>query len=88
MQSELESLRSENDVLKRERELMEFENERLRKALDKAHAEREFHMVKKGELKTLLDSAGALLVNGVRKYHDGGAELTAAEPLKLEGAST
>lgn len=70
LETELESLRSENHVLKQERGLLEFETDQLRKALTKSNAERDHHMVKKGELKALLDSAGALLVNGVRKYHD------------------
>lgn len=70
LETELESLRSENHVLKQERGLLEFETDQLRKALAKSNSERDHHMVKKGELKALLDSAGALLVNGVRKYHD------------------
>jgi regulator of replication initiation timing len=71
MQSELESLRAENHVLKQTHNLLDFENDQLRKALAKSNAERDHHMVKKGELKALLDSAGSLLVSGVRKYHDG-----------------
>lgn len=70
MESELESLRSENSIYKQERKMLEFEAEQLRNALSRVTAERDHHMVKRGELKVLLDSAGALLVNGVRKYHD------------------
>lgn len=70
MQSELESLRADNHVLKRQNEMLEFEKDQLTKALTKAQAERDHHMVKKGELKALLDGAGNFLVSGLRKYHD------------------
>lgn len=82
MQSELESLRSENHILKRELEVTQFENDQLRKALDKAQGERDHHMTKKGELKALLDAAGNLLVNGVRKYHE--ATLQEVDLLQLD----
>ncbi len=70
MQSELESLRADNHVLKRQNEMLEFEKDQLGKALAKAQTERDHHMVKKGELKALLDGAGNFLVSGIRKYHD------------------
>ena len=61
----------------------------LRKALAKATAERDHHMNKRGELKTLLDSAGSMLVNGVRKYHDGiiADQEQAPDPLFLNKAA-
>lgn len=81
MQSELESLRQENHLLKQHNALLEFENDQLRKANQKATSERDHHMTKKGELKALLDSAGSLLVSGVKKYHDG---IIAEQEVKLE----
>ena len=89
MQSELESLRSENHILKQTHNLLDFENDQLRKALAKATAERDHHMNKRGELKTLLDSAGSMLVSGVRKYHDGiiADQEQAPEPLFLNKAA-
>lgn len=79
MQSELESLRSDNHVLKRQNDMLEFECDQLRKALAKAQEERDHHMVKKGELKALLDGAGSFLVNGIKKYHEGIAHEQSAE---------
>jgi len=70
METELISLRQENNVLKRQLDMSEFELDQAKKALAKSSAERDHHMSKKGELKALLDAAGTLLVNGVRKYHD------------------
>lgn len=80
MQSELESLRSENHVLKRANEMLEFEKDQLAKALEKAKTERDHHMVKKAELKALLDGAGNFLVSGIRKFHDETVESEAASP--------
>jgi predicted RNase H-like nuclease (RuvC/YqgF family) len=68
--SEVESLRAENHVLKRANEMLEFEKDQLTKALGQARTERDHHMIKKGELKALLDGAGNFLVSGIRKYHD------------------
>jgi hypothetical protein len=80
MESELESRRSENNLLKQAMNLLEFENEQLRRALAKTTFERDHHMIKKGELKTLLDSAGTLLVNGVKKFHEDQNEASRREP--------
>jgi hypothetical protein len=70
METELVSLRNENNVLKRQLDMSEFELDQAKKALNKASGERDHHMNKRGELKALLDAAGTLLVHGVRKYHD------------------
>jgi hypothetical protein len=70
METELVSLRNENHLLKQQLAMSEFECDQAKKALSKASTERDHHMNKKGELKSLLDAAGTLLINGVRKYHD------------------
>jgi regulator of replication initiation timing len=83
MQSEVESLRADNNVLKRANEMLQFENDQLSKALDKAKTERDHHMVKRGELKALLDGAGNFLVAGIRKYHDAIVQEQAVQELPI-----
>lgn len=73
--SELESLRCTNETLKNSNSILEFENTQLHKALDKALSERDHHMTKKAELKTLLDQTGAQLVSGIQKFHEPNPEL-------------
>jgi regulator of replication initiation timing len=68
--SELESLRATTETLKHTNAILEFENSQLRGALEKAQGERDHHMVKKAELKTLLDQCGASLVAGIQKFHE------------------
>lgn len=75
--SELESLRCTNETLKNANSILEFENTQLHKALDKALSERDHHMLKKAELKTLLDQTGAQLVSGIKKFHEPNPELEA-----------
>ena len=70
MQTELESLRATTETLKHTNAILDFENSQLRGALEKAQAERDHHMVKKAELKTLLDQTGASLVAGIQKFHE------------------
>lgn len=68
--SELESLRVTTETLKHSNAILEFENQQLRGALEKTAGERDHHMVKKAELKTLLDQCGASLVAGIAKFHE------------------
>lgn len=70
LMSELESLRSGTETLKHTAAILEFENQQLRGALEKVKAERDHHMTKKAELKTLLDQCGASLVSGIAKFHE------------------
>lgn len=70
LQSELESLRATTETLKHSNAILEFENQQLRGALERTQAERDHHMVKKAELKVLLDNTGANLVAGIQKYHE------------------
>jgi hypothetical protein len=85
METELISLRQENNVLKRQLDMSEFELDQAKKALAKAAFERDHHMNKRGELKALLDAAGTLLVHGVRKYHDTiDEEAKPEEPAQIE----
>jgi len=70
LESELESLRATTETLKHHNAILEFENSQLRGALEKAQGERDHHMVKKAELKTLLDQCGASLVAGIQKFHE------------------
>lgn len=70
LQSELESLRATTETMRHQNAILEFENSQLRGALEKAQKERDHHMVKKAELKTLLDHTGANLVAGIQKFHE------------------
>lgn len=75
MESELESLRSENHVLKNNKAIIEFENESLRRALAKTQADRDNFMRRAEAIKSLLDQTGASLVSGINKYHESEREL-------------
>jgi len=70
LQSELESLRASTETLKHQNAILDFENSQLRGALEKSQKERDHHMVKKAELKTLLDQTGSQLVAGIQKFHE------------------
>jgi regulator of replication initiation timing len=75
LESELQSLRSENEVLKHNKAIIEFENESLRRALAKAQADRDNFMRRAEAIKSLLDQTGANLVAGINKYHESEREL-------------
>lgn len=70
LMSEVESLRASAETFKHSNAILEFENSQLRGALEKVQSERDHHMVKKAELKTLLDQCGASLVSGIAKFHE------------------
>jgi len=70
LQSELESLRATTETLKHSNAILEFENQQLRGALEKAQGERDYHMIKKSELKVILDNTGSQLVAAVQKFHE------------------
>ncbi len=70
MESEIEGLRSENQVQRQHIGVLEFENEQLRKALAKVQAERDMHLRRAEGIKVLLDQTGASLVSGIQKFHD------------------
>lgn len=75
METELVSLRSEIDILRKHQGLAEFENEQLRRALAKCQSERDNYMRRAEAIKSLLDQTGASLVNSIRKYHESEREL-------------
>jgi len=79
MESELQSLRSENDILKHNKAIIEFENESLRRALAKTQADRDNFMRRAEAIKSLLDQTGASLVSGIKKYHESERELQARQ---------
>lgn len=86
LESEVESLRATNRALTQHNDLLDFENTQLRRALERANAERDHHMVKKAELKTLLDHTGASLVAGIQKFHEQTRQ-EQADAIQLEGPS-
>jgi len=68
--TELESLRSENKILRENKILLDFENDQLKRRLAQVEAQRDSHMSGKVRLKTLLDQAGQSLVAGINKYNE------------------
>ncbi|MFH0301406.1 hypothetical protein AAFX91_30145 [Bradyrhizobium sp. 31Argb] len=75
LQTEIESLRSENETLKHNKAILDFENEGLRRQLARANADRDA-MMRRGEaIKSLLDQTGAALMHGLQKFHDTEREL-------------
>src|SRR4051812_14648005 len=75
LETELQSLRSENDILKQHKAVTEFENESLRRALAKANADRDALMRRADAIKGLLDQTGAALMHGLKKIHDTEAQI-------------
>jgi hypothetical protein len=75
LESELQSLRADNDVLKHNKAIIEFENESLRRAIAKAQAERDNYMRRSEAIKSLLDQTGASLVAGMNRYHESEREM-------------
>lgn len=69
METELISLRSEIDILKKHQGVIEFENDQLRKSLAKSQTERDNYMRRAEAIKTLLDQTGSSLVHGIEEYH-------------------
>ena len=75
LESEVQSLRSENDILKHNKAIIEFENESLRRALAKTQSDRDNFMRRAEAIKSLLDTTGASLVTGINKFHESEREL-------------
>lgn len=74
MQSELEGLRSENQMQGKHIAVLEFENDQLRKALSHVNAERDNFMRRSDKIKSLLDATGSALVNGIQEFHNSERE--------------
>jgi chromosome segregation ATPase len=84
LESQIESLRADNDALKNNLAVLEFENDSLRKHLAKANADRD-NLMRRGEaIKALLDQTGASLCLGLQKFHEREREIT--EQQRLIGA--
>ncbi|MHC2399154.1 chromosome segregation ATPase [Bradyrhizobium barranii subsp. barranii] len=78
LESELQSLRTENEVLKSNKAIIEFENESLHRQVSKVNAERD-NLMRRGEaIKSLLDQIGGSLMLGLRKFHDNERDIEAA----------
>jgi regulator of replication initiation timing len=69
LQSELESLRSENKILRENKIVLDFEIDQLKRRLSHAEQSRDAHLAGKVRLKTLLDETGASLVAGINRYN-------------------
>lgn len=75
METEIEQLRTENNVQRQHIGVLEFENEQLRKSNDRVRAERDVFLRRSEAIKALLDSTGAMLVNSMRKFHESEREI-------------
>lgn len=74
MESELEGLRSENQMQGKHIAVLEFENDQLRKALNHAKGERDNFMRRSDKIKSLLNATGAALVTGIQEFHNSERE--------------
>ena len=70
MESELESLRSENKILRETKIILDFENDQLKRRLATVEEQRDGHLAGKVRLKTILDQAGQHLVAGIQRYNE------------------
>ena len=70
MESELESLRSENKILREAKIVLDFENDQLKRRLSTVEEQRDGHLAGKVRLKTILDQAGQHLVSGIQRYNE------------------
>jgi regulator of replication initiation timing len=70
MESELESLRAENKILRESRLILDFENEQLKRRLAQCEEMCNTHLAGKVRLKTILDQAGQHLVQGIQRYNE------------------
>lgn len=87
LESEVQSLRSENEVYKHNKAIIEFENENLRRALAKSQAERDNLLRRAEAIKSLLDQTGANLVSGMNRYHESERELQERQLASEQGDS-
>ncbi|WP_063685601.1 hypothetical protein [Bradyrhizobium stylosanthis] len=79
LETELQSLRTENEVLKSNKAIIEFENDSLRRQVTKVNAERDNLMRRAESIKSLLDQIGGSLMLGLRKFHDNERDIAAAQ---------
>jgi chromosome segregation ATPase len=78
LETELQSLRTENEVLKSNKAIIDFENESLRRQIAKVNAERDNLMRRAEAIKSLLDQIGGSLMLGLRKFHENERDIEAA----------
>lgn len=84
LETEIEHLRTENSVQRKHIDMLEWENEQLKRANEKALAERDNYLRRSEAIRALLDSTGAMLVNSIKKFHESEHELQSVDPLRLE----
>ena len=70
LQTELESLRAENKILRENKIIADFELDQLRRRLAQVEAQRDAHLSGKTRLKTILDQAGQQLVSGINQFNN------------------
>ena len=75
IETEVETLRAENNVQRQHIGVLEFENEQLRRANDRVMAERDIFLRRSEAIKGLLDQTGAMLVSSMRKFHESERDL-------------
>jgi hypothetical protein len=79
LETELQSLRTENEVLKSNKAIIEFENESLRRQNARVNAERDNLMRRAEAIKSLLDQIGGSLMLGLRKFHENERDIDRAQ---------
>lgn len=94
MQTEIESLRADNEALKHSKAILDFEVESLRRQLAKSNVDRDNLLRRSEAIKCLLDQTGASLMHGLQKFHDTeralgeGAEMQFLPKTGANGAAT
>jgi hypothetical protein len=84
LQTELESLRAENKILREAKIISDFESDQLRRGLA-VERERNARLLSgKVRLKTILDQAGQSLVNGISQYNAEERNSDQPEPIGNE----
>jgi chromosome condensin MukBEF ATPase and DNA-binding subunit MukB len=89
MESELESLRAENKILRESKIILDFENDQLKRRINQVEEQRDVNLAGKVRLKTILDQAGQHLVAGIQRYNEEMREAigSAEEPRMIERAA-
>lgn len=80
LETEVEQLKHQSEAQHQHINVLEFENEQLRRSLAKVQNERDMMMRDGENLKVLLDQTGALIVSGMQKYHSSRRELREQVP--------
>lgn len=75
LETQLANALAELELRKKTQDVLEFENDQLRRANSRLQGERDNYMRRSEQIKSILDQTGASLVHSIQKYHDSEREL-------------